>query len=215
MTRLRTRLLRLLPAAAVLVVVSTVGGGAWAVYKWLLDQGPDQRKVVQQVTIIAPPPPPPPELEKPPEPEIEEEVELEEDIPEDIPDLADEAPPGEQLGLDAEGGAGGDAFGLIGKKGGRGLLGDNPFGWYAGILRDDITDVLADDQRLRSRRYSVTVDLWIARSGGVERVELLGSTGNREIDRRIETSIAAMRRLSEAPPLEMPQPVRLRITSRI
>ncbi|HAZ42809.1 MAG TPA: TonB-dependent receptor, partial [Methylococcaceae bacterium] len=39
------------------------------------------------------------------------------------PEQAEEPPPGENLGVDADGAAGGDSFGLVGKKGGSGFLG--------------------------------------------------------------------------------------------
>ncbi len=107
-----------------LVVVACMLGAAFFVLKILITGDAGKRKrVVQRVTLIKPPPPPKPK-EKPPEPEVRKKEELpqpeQEELPsEDIDDsMDDEAPPGEDLGLDAEGSGAGDAFGLKGNKGG-------------------------------------------------------------------------------------------------
>ena len=96
------------------------------------DKPEKKERKIQAISLTKPPPPPPPppKVEKPPEPEPEEKIEQPEPEPEDIPDVADEPPPGD-LGLDAEGTAGSDGFGLAARKGGRGLFGGggNPFSW--------------------------------------------------------------------------------------
>lgn len=181
---------------------------------------PHGKKTVQQITLLQPPPPPPPPKveEKPPEPEVKEEVKQEPPEPEAKEDAANEPPPGADLGLDAEGGAGGDAFGLVGKKGGRDLIGGgggSRFGWYSTIVQRDILDLLAEVSRVRSQRYSVMVKLWINPEGRVTRSELLSSSGNQEVDRSLTTALADLRQLSERPPEDLPQPVKLRITSRL
>ena len=82
--------------------------------KDLFNKPPHTKKVVQQITMIQPPPPPPPPEVKPPEPEVEEEK-IEEPEPEQEPEPAPEEsnePPAEELGLDADGAAGSDGFGL-------------------------------------------------------------------------------------------------------
>lgn len=178
------------------------------------------KKGPQQITLLAPPPPPKLE-EKPPEPEVkpEEEVVLEEpqsldDLPEEA---ADEPPAGADLGVDAEGGAGGDSFGLIGRKGGRGLLAGagDPFVVYASRLQKSIEDRLSGDADARRQAYSVVAKIWVARSGRIERAELAGSTGNQAVDATLERTLNALPPLAEAPPLDMPQPIRLRIISRL
>lgn len=178
------------------------------------------KKGPQQITLLAPPPPPKLE-EKPPEPEVkpEEEVVLEE--PQSLDDLPEEAtdepPAGADLGVDAEGGAGGDSFGLIGRKGGRGLLAGagDPFVVYASRLQKSIEDRLSGDADARRQAYSVVAKIWVARSGRIERAELAGSTGNQAVDATLERTLNALPPLAEAPPLDMPQPIRLRIISRL
>src|SRR5688500_11671398 len=83
------------------------------------------------------PPPPPP----PPEEKIEEP--LEQETPEEAPPDESQAP--EQLGLDAEGVAGGDSFGLAARKGGRDLVGTGgaAFAWYTSSLKDRILSFLS------------------------------------------------------------------------
>ena len=105
------------------------------------------------------PPPPPPE---PPPPPPEEKIE--EPLPQDTPEEAppDDAAPAEQLGLDAEGVAGSDGFGLAARKGGQGLgLGGAAFAWYTALLKDSILDALSADERLRRGTYQLTVRVWL------------------------------------------------------
>lgn len=178
------------------------------------------KKGPQQITLIQPPPPPPPPEVKPPEPEVEEEVKIEEVIPEEaLPEEAsDEPPPAADLGVDAEGGAGGDSFGLIGRKGGRGLLagaGGDPFVVYASRLQKNIEDMLSEDPEVRRKAYSVVAKIWVDLNGRIERAELAGSTGDSGMDAKLESSLNALPSLAAMPPPDMPQPIRLRISSRM
>jgi protein TonB len=186
----------------------------------MLDKPVSTKKMVQQITLIQPPPPPP-KLEKPPEPEIKEEVNVPEpeNTPEEMPDpMADDAPLGEDLALDAEGVAGGDSFGLLGKKGGRDLIGSgggNPFAWYAASVQGDILDFLSEDADIRKLQYSIRVSLWLESSGKVKRAKLLGSTGDRKMDERLKLALKKLQQLRDKPPDGLPQPVNLLITSKI
>jgi protein TonB len=173
------------------------------------------KKTIQQVTILTPPPPPP---EAPPPPPPEEKVEIEEPEPE--PEVADaEQPPaGDQLGLDADGAAGGDAFGLLARKGGRDLLaggGDDRFGWYSSVLKGDLIGRLSAIRDIRKDRYNVSVRLWLSPDGRVQRYRLVGTTGKADLDRDLRAALDSLDRVSERPPEGLPQPVRLRIVSRI
>ncbi len=134
---------------------------------------------------------------------------------EDLPELADdEPPPGNQLGLDAEGGAGSDWFGLIGRKGGRSLLNGGAFGWYSGQLQKDIHEALFQLRDIRRKRYSLVVTLWIGADGHITDARIRKGTGDAQLDETIAATLRATR-LATAPPREMPQPVRVRITSRL
>lgn len=207
--------LRYLPlAVGVLLVLAAVLGMIRLIQGFSGKEDTPKRDVPQVVKIIRPPPPP---EEPPPPPPPEEKVDepLPQDVPE--PEAADEAPPGEQLGLDAEGVAGGDAFGLAARRGGADIIGGGggaAFAWYTGMIKDGILDALAEDEQVRKGNYRLTVRVWLAPDGRVERIALADSTGNPQLDAAIEQALTRVRRLREAPPLEMPQPVTLRIVSR-
>jgi protein TonB len=169
--------------------------------------------VPQVVKIIRPPPDVPPPPPPPPEEKVEEP--LPQDTPE--PEPTDEAPPGAELGLDADGVAGGDAFGLAARRGGADIIGGGggaAFAWYTGLIKDGILDALSEDERVRKGNYKLTVRVWLAPDGRVERIALVDSTGNAQLDAAVEQALGRMNRVREAPPLEMPQPVTLRIVSR-
>jgi len=181
----------------------------------MMQQKPDspKRQVAQIVKLVRPPPPPP---EPPPPPPPEEKIE--EPLPQETPEEAppDDAPSSDQLGLDAEGVAGSDGFGLAARRGGSDLVGNGKamFAWYTGRLKDAILGILADDERVRHGKYQVTVRVWVGSDGRVERVNLQSTSGNGELDSAIENALRKMARMDEAPPLEMPQPVTLRIVSK-
>jgi protein TonB len=199
--------------AIVGVVVALVGLVAFV--RFMSDQPKTtkvKRETPQIVQIVRPPPPP---EEPPPPPPPEEEIE--EPLPQDVPDPApaDEAP-AEQLGLDADGVAGSDGFGLAARRGGSDLAGSGgaAFAWYTSLLKDTILDALSEDERVRKGSYRITVKVWLAEDGRIERTQLADSTGSRDVDAAIEQALGRMNRLREGPPLEMPQPVTLRIVSR-
>jgi protein TonB len=208
----RNPLLRFVPMlAGVLITGVVVLVLIWFVRSMQHEPEQSKRQTVQTVKLIRPPPPPP----EPPPPPPEEKVE--EPLPQETPEEAppDEAASAEQLGLDAEGVAGSDGFGLAARKGGRELgLGGAAFAWYTTMLKDSILDVLAGDERIRRGSYQVTVRVWLTNAGDVERIKLASTSGNRELDAAIEQALGKMGRVREAPPLEMPQPVTLRIVSR-
>jgi protein TonB len=209
---------RILPGLIGVVLVAAVGvGAALLIGSFMGSEPPKVKKVVQNITLIKPPPPPPKIEEQPPEPEIEEEkVELEEpETLEEIPEMpGDDAPPGDTLGLDADGSGTSDGFGLIGRKGGRSLLASGMFGGYATVLRKSVEQALHRDDRIRSRRYSVVLRMWVDSGGQIERVTLRDTTGEPAVDDAIVDSLTGLA-LGESPPLEMPMPVKMRITARL
>lgn len=206
---------RLLIAAAVLALMALLG---FALKQLLGDAGPVKKQTVHNIALLKPPPPPPPPKpqEKPPEPEMKkEEVKVEQPKP-DAPNQSD-APEGKQLGVDAEGGAGGDAFGLVGNKGGRDLLaggGRMAFAFYTNQLQRFLQEELARHKKLKSADYRVVVRVWLSRAGAVQRFELAGSSGNGEIDEALRKALAEAPALRDPPPENMPQPVKIRITNR-
>lgn len=173
------------------------------------------KKQVQQVTMIAPPPPPPPE-QLPPPPE-EPEQKLEEPTPE--PEPAPEAASSE-LGVDAEGTAGADGFGLVGRKGGQALIGGgsgNAIIWYGQKLSSAVADAVRDAlvDAAKSRKFQALLNVWLDGAGVLQRAELAVSTGDGEVDAALASALANLHvPLTLTPPANMPQPVKIRIDNR-
>lgn len=194
-----------------------LGIGGYFAVQGLGGTAPPEPPKVQEISLVQPPPPPPPppKLEEPPPPE---EVDVPEPEPEPEPVAEDappeEAPPGEDLGLDAEGVAGADGFGLRARKGGRGLIGGGDRNrWYAGVIQRDLQSLLSNDDDARGAKYSVVVKLWISPDGRVERFEVSDSTGSDKSDAALKRTLSGLR-LSDAPPEDMPQPIKLRVSAR-
>lgn len=199
-------------------------GGAVALGLWLKEflgsDKPPPKQMHQQITLIKPPPPPPPE-QKPPEPVVKEEMKLDEPTPEPM-DQADEPPPGPDLGVDAEGTGSGDSFGLIGKKGGADLIGGgsrgNPWAWYDAIVNDAVNsafqEALSREKALKDKNYKVVVKVWIDAGGKVNRVALADGTGDARVDELLKDVLQNLKALREGPPTDMPQPLKIRVTSR-
>ena len=201
---------------AVIVIIAIVYGVVSFIQGFLDDKPERTAPKVQKITLFKPPPPPPPpppQDEPPPEPEIEEQVEPEPE-PENLPDVSDEAP-AESLGLDADGSAGSDGFGLAARKGGRGLLAGNPNAWYAGIVKNTVLDAMMNRDELRRRAYAAYISVWVDVDGSVLRYKLSRSSGDANIDSVIKAVMATVKRIGDAPPVGMKQPVKLKITSRM
>lgn len=212
----------LMRGLTVLAVVVLMLLAAWGVY-WLRSQlgapAPHQKPPVQQIKLIKPPPPPK-EKEQPPPPKQEKKVEVNQpkDQPKEAPKQAPPKLPSlGKLGLDAAGGAGSDAFGLVGNKGGQGLLGGggSPYAAYSSQLKQDIFDQLSQRDDIRHQAYEVLVDIWITPSGTVRKVRLTKGSGNSHLDRKIESALSDIQSVGEAPPPGMPQPIRIRIVARL
>jgi protein TonB len=194
---------------------------AWGAYS-LLAEKTSSRKQVVRISLLPPPPPPPlppPPQVKPPEPEVKEEVK----VPEPEPQQAEEAPPaGDQLGLDANGSGGNDGFGLAAKKGGRDIttLGGEgssnraQFAWFTGQVQAFLQEQFQKNDKLRRADYRVVMRVWFGRDGKLERYELVGSSGNQDIDQSLKFALSDLPRMRQAPPADLPQPIKLRVTSR-
>ena len=186
-----------------------------------IDEKPAKNeKKIQPITLLKPPPPPPPppKVEKPPEPEIKEKIEEPEPQDEPEPEQQPDEAPARDLGLDAEGAAGSDGFGLAARKGGNGLFGGgngNPYAWYGGIIKNDLVSLLNNYEKLRSKGYTAIVKLWLKTDGTVERFELSRGSNDPEIDQILEAAMNKYIRVNEPPPPGMKLPVKLKITSRV
>lgn len=216
----KTRIARWFPAAMIALALLVAVGLVYYLKQWLGSDTTQTKKLVQQITLIKPPPPPPPppKVEQPPPPQVEEKVEVPkpEPVPEDMPDQPDEMPPSDQLGLDAEGGAGGDAFGLVGHRGGHALLGGGGGSaevWYKRMLGQELQGLVNDHDELRKRAFSaLRLKLWID-GGRIRRVELLTTSGDKAWDHRLKAALLN-EHLQTPEPAGIEQPVRLQISSR-
>jgi protein TonB len=176
-------------------------------------------KKIQAITLLKPPPPPPPppKVEKPPEPEVKEKIkELEPEPdpePEQKPDEPppDAEPPGPQ-GVDAPIGAGGT---LLAGKGGGGGRGGNPYAWYGSLVKNDIVRQLSNHDELRRKAYAAIVKIWLKPDGSIERVELANGSNDAEIDKILSRLLNKLDKINEPLPPGLPQPIKLKISSRI
>jgi len=210
-SRTYERLRTIVVVAVTALILGLLAYGARALMN---EAAAPKRHQVQQISLVRPPlPPPPPPQEERPKEEVKQEIKQ--------PEQKDDSPPADApLGLDANGTSGSDGFGLAARPGGRELaLGDKGTGdgrgflFYANQLQAQLQDELNQQKKLRGSDYRATVAVWIGADGRVQRVDLTGSTGDPDTDQLLRATIADARRL-KAPPENMPQPVRLRITSR-
>lgn len=207
-----------------IVIVALVGFGAMMV-KMVLSEDKIRHKAVHTITLLKPPPPT--KVEKPPEPEVKQEKPQETQvIQQDIPDSKsdkNEPPPGDQLGLDAEGGAGGDAFGLVGRKGGRALVGSDPNGGPQGLLQryagynrsiqEEIHKVFARGN-IPSGDLQTIVVLQLDDNGTLVRYRIYRSSGSEQMDSAVSRALGLIKRFNEPPPEGMPRVLRVEISSR-
>jgi len=209
------------------------GGIAFLVSLMLGSVKTRPKEKIQVVKLLKPPPPP---EQKPPEPEVPKEVpkqQVMEDVPQpqDTPQNdqpQDNTPAGEDLGVDAEGGAGSDGFGLVGKKGGRGItLGGGggglsnasllaKYGWYTKKVEKELWQrvklILDKDGGIPKGKHSATVRLVLNGTGMVTRFELVGSSGNNKIDEALKSALSALK-VSEPKPDGMPSGLTLKVSS--
>jgi protein TonB len=187
---------------------------------WLKDmltpKGPLQKMKVQQITLVRPPPPPPPPEEKPPEPEIKEEVKLDEPQPTPDEPQQTDAPPPDGI---AEGPAGGMATDIArGVPTLPGSGGGSPWAWYDALVNDAVNSAfqaaLSREKALKNKNYKVIVKIWIGSDGQVARAALVDSTGDAKADEVLKEALKGMRALRDSPPADMPQPMKIRVTSR-
>lgn len=215
---IQARLRRLLPPLLITLLAVLVAVGIFSL-KDRFGHPVHHKPPAQKIVMIhqPPPPPPPPPEPQPPPPEKQPEM-LPEPEPEPEPPQAEEPPPGEDLGVDAEGEAGGDAFGLVGKPGEQGLLGGsggNALIWYGQQLQREVEARLRQTlgEPARSRSYAVIARIWLAADGAVTRAELESSSGSGEVDGALRDALGKLAGPFKAPPAHLPQPIRLRIRS--
>ena len=195
----------------------------WLVRSFIASAEKPDRPRVQQISLVKPPPPR--QEEKPPEPpKMEEAKENIEEVQLDQPPMPDQAqdegpPPGEQLGLDADGSAGADGFGLAARRGGRDITtlgggGGDREAWYGRVISRHLEEGLRRSKRLQGASYQVQAQLWFDAGGVVQRVRLTRGSGDADTDALLRDEILGLPPLREMLPADMQQPVRIRVASR-
>jgi membrane protein involved in colicin uptake len=89
----------------------------------------------------------------------------------------------------------------------------SPFNNYATAIKGELQRFLARNKELRQRAYRVDVQLWVGRDGALSRYELMGSTGDTEVDELIRQSLSTLSKFAQPLPEHMPQPIRLRLVT--
>ncbi|TCV69974.1 energy transducer TonB [Pseudomonas fluorescens] len=219
----KTSPLRLLKWAAGLLLGAVA---AWLLWQWANDMSGVRREAPKVPTIIPlpPPPPPPPEKPKEPEPQVEEKVVEPEPTPEpEEVKPEEEAPPSpvddlaNPMQMDGDAQSGKDAFNIGAGKGGGmagaggGRLGN---GTYSQFLAFTFQRLLRENPDLRSLAFSLQADVWLSAVGEITRVELVKSSGNRQVDEQVISALRTAPHLSERPPASLTLPVRLSLQGR-
>ncbi len=193
--------------------------------KLVISQAGDRRtEPPQRVLLInaeLPPLPEPIEELEFTEPETKEDtVDIESDNEIDDPTDAANDMLDDFLGLDTAGVAGGDAFGLKAKPRGHGLLdgggSSNPMQRYADYFKSielDLQRLLENRKELRNSYYKIALKIWISSDGSIENCEIDQSTGDTELESRIVRLIKRSKLSVEQPPVALPQPIRLLVSS--
>lgn len=162
-----------------------------------------------------PPPPPPPPKEKP-EPPKAEQKEIKAEPPKEPQPQAQNEP----LMMEGAAGEGSSPFaaGSVGKEytGGNvgGIGGRMQHGLFIDRLQRHLQEELNRNRKLRETDYRVTLRVWLGRDGTVQRAELAQSTGNADVDALLKQTLLQVAALREAPPEDLPQPIRIRVTAR-
>ena len=80
------------------------------------------------------------------------------------------------------------------------------YGPYAARVLDQVRRELQSDAQTSRGVYSVTVKVWLAADGRVQRSDIMASSGKPEIDARVLRRLNGVV-LSERPPPDLPQPL--------
>jgi outer membrane biosynthesis protein TonB len=203
------------------VAVAVVAAAALLMYRFLAVPSAKPKGVHNVALIKQPPPPPPKPPEKQPEPDkVKEEVKIDQpkDMPRpDEPKAADEKPASDKpLGIDAEGTAGSDGFGLAGNKGGRDLLttgGGVGGAYYSGLLQRHFFEALSRNRKVLKQEFRVVVKVWFGDDGRVQKADIVSGSGNAQLDEQIQLALLEIAPLKDVPPASM-RPMQVRLSNR-
>jgi TonB family protein len=198
------------------------------------DIGPRRKNNITNIALLRPPPPvkeklPEPEIPKvQPKQSVEQVIETPQNAPQDSPQ--DNTPAGADLGVEGEGGAGSDGFGLVGKgKGGRSIIGGGTgvgsagrlsllakYGWYTKKIQDEIRVQVKKrldlDGGFPKGKYQTLVKITLDSKGTVIEYRIVGPSGNDRMDKAVRETVSAIR-MTEAPPAGMPSGMTIKISS--
>ncbi len=166
-----------------------------------------QVTTIKLIPDTPPPPPPPPPKEQPKEqPREEQKVQEVKPI---------ETPPMEALKMEGAAGDGASPF-QAGKVTNNYIGGDNgsKYAWYAGVIKSEIQLALEKNPLLKNGQYKAIVSVWLKSNGEIEKVSLLDSDASPEIEQAVKLTLESLHAIRQAPPADMPQPVKLRITAK-
>ena len=138
-------------------------------------------------------------------------------------------PAGDTLGMDAEGGAGGDSFGLVGRKGGRSILAraggskvaakipfQNQFGEYIRIvtaeIKDKVMKLLAEAGGIPQGKLQCIIRVRVDNDGKIIDYRIKNHSGNTRMDQAVINALRSCQ-FSEPPPEFMPRMMDIMITS--
>ena len=192
--------------------------------------GKPSQKQITMVKLQTPPPPPPkPPETPPPPPPPKEQIKVDQPKPDEAPKPANEppAPAAPKLGVDADANGPGDGFGLAANKGGRDIA-DSIIGtgkgsggtdvvaraqytFYRDVMVRHVSEVLSRVGELRDRDGTIPILVWLDRSGRIERIEIQSSNMSAEQSALVKSTLLASAPLRQAPPENMPQPLRLKV----
>lgn len=211
-----------LKRAALILAAILVLAGLYYLGKALMSDGSTHKKAVTTVKLLpdTPPPPPPPPPKEPPKEQPKEVKE----VKEIQQPKQEQTPPAEVLKMEGAAGNGPSPFaagavnseykgGDVGTKIG-GRKGLAAFAWFTGQVKVKVEEALAADKDLSIAQYRLVVLLWLNTAGYIERVELQGTSNNEKTDTLIKKVLTGKLVANEPPPSDMPQPIKIRITSK-
>jgi protein TonB len=187
-----------------------------------------KQQIVRLLPDTPPPPPPPPKPEDKPPPQKPDDKPAPQDVPKPV-----DAPQPQALKSDEAAGDGpgnGLSAGAVSQDYSDQKIGQGTSAGagaadsavqrmaanaYANALTRALNEHLARDRDVKRLDYRVQVDLWLTQSGGLQRVELRGSTGDAATDDALRAAMGRYAGPGTPLPQRMPQPVRLQVSNRL
>ena len=206
------------------------------------DKGGGKKTFIAKIDLVKPnlpDKPPPPPKEQPPEPEAQkrEAMVAPQDMaqPQQASTKGDDKPAADgPLGVEGEGGAGADGFGLAGRgKGGRdvttlgaggGRIGGGldqasllrKFGRFNQLVQEQVSSAvrkwLQENGGIPKGKLETTVQIVLDDGGAIRKARITHSCGNQAVDEAVR-QVCVSQKLSEPLPKDAPRTMNIRITS--